>query len=182
MSEKEERLVADNRQLRALLVQAGADAEASEADISRLRELLVQAGADAAASDAANQVRKTLIAELRHRVKNLLATVLAISNQTLKSSTSVADAQTALRSRIMALSRSYDLLHQDLDAAPLRPVVENAVEPYNADGRFTISLPEVMVGASKVLSLSLMLNELCTNAVKYGSLSADRGGWKSVEQ
>jgi two-component sensor histidine kinase len=150
--------------------------ERLEAENNRLHRLLKQAGLDAAASDVTDRLQKALIAELHHRIKNLLAMVLSITTQTLKGSRSLAEAQEAVRSRIMALSRSHDLLIGSEEAAPLRALIENAVAPFDEDRRFAISVPDIAVAAPTALSLSLMLNELCTNAATYGSLSQAAGG------
>jgi two-component sensor histidine kinase len=80
----------------------------------------------------ARKLQTLLIAELHHRVKNLLSMVLSITSQTLRVAPSLEEAREAIQSRIMILSRSFDLLAQgELDAAPLSSVIENAAEPYN---------------------------------------------------
>jgi two-component sensor histidine kinase len=42
-------------------------------------------------------------------------------------------------------------------------------------GRVRISGPPVQLPAKQALALSLALHELCTNALKYGALSGDKG-------
>ena len=142
----------------------------------RLRKLLVQAGIDAAASDVADKLQKLLIAELHHRVKNLLAMVLSITSHTLRGAPTVEHAQEAIQSRIMILSRSFDLLAQgDVNAAPVKSVVDHAIKPYNADGRFTVAIPSLRIASLPAMHLALIVNELSTNAMKYGALSNDNG-------
>jgi two-component sensor histidine kinase len=137
---------------------------------------LKQAGLDAAASDVAGKLQTLLIAELHHRVKNLLSMVLSITSQTLRVAPSLEAAREAIQSRIMILSRSFDLLVLgELDAAPLSSVIENAAEPYNETQRIAVSVPRVGVAALPALSVALVINELCTNAVKYGALSGGMG-------
>lgn len=136
----------------------------------------MQAGLDAAASDVASKLQKLLIAELHHRVKNLLSMVLSITSQTLRSATSIEEASQAIQNRIMILSRSFDLLvEQEMDAIPLQSIIENAAEPYNETNRLEVSVPEISAAALPALSIALVINELCTNAVKYGALS-NHGG------
>ena len=147
-----------------------------ENENARLQKLLKQAGLDAAASDVAGKLQTLLIAELHHRVKNLLSMVLSITSQTLRVAPSLDEAREAIQSRIMILSRSFDLLVQgELDAAPLKSVIENAAEPYNETQRIAVSVPHVGVAALPALSIALAINELCTNAVKYGALSRRTG-------
>jgi two-component sensor histidine kinase len=143
----------------------------------RLHRLLAQAGIDAAESEVAANLQKVIIGELSHRVKNLMAMVLAITTQTIRSSQDLKSAQEAVRSRLTALSRTHDLvLGADHDTATLKSIMERAVEPFAQDGKFSLSVPDVAVTApSPALTLSLVINELCTNAVKYGALSVPDG-------
>jgi two-component sensor histidine kinase len=113
-----------------------------------------------------------LITELHHRVKNLLSMVLSITTQTLRSATSLESASEAILSRVLILSRAFDLLiEQEMDAIPLKVIIENAAEPHSEGNRFAVSVPEVQVAALPALTVALVINELCTNAVKYGALS-----------
>ena len=68
-SASQEFLSAENDSLRLLLEQAGIDAKV----------LLAQAGIDAKEREAADKLQKLILEELRHRIKNTLATVSAIS-------------------------------------------------------------------------------------------------------
>jgi two-component sensor histidine kinase len=147
-----------------------------ENENARLRQLIKQAGVDAAASDLVNNLQKLLIAELYHRVKNLLSMVLSITTQTLRSADSLETASEAILNRVMILSRSFDLLvEQEMDALPLKAIIDNAVEPYDEDKRIAVSIPALQVAALPALTIALVINELCTNAVKYGALSHDGG-------
>ena len=104
---------------------------------SRLWRLLVQAGVDAAASDDINKLQRALIVEMHHRVKNLLAIVLSITSRTLQTSSNLASAEKAIFERIHTLSRTYDLLlnQGELEASPLKDILEHAVEAFNQAGQ-----------------------------------------------
>jgi two-component sensor histidine kinase len=164
----QEFLKAENVGLRMLLEQAGIDA----------RALLAQAGIDAEQRETADQLQKLILEELHHRIKNTLATVSAIAAQSLRTATSIEHGQQAIESRLVALGRAHDLLLQARwSSAGLAHIVRSATEPYeNKDAaRFSISGPEIQVVSRSVIALAMMLNELCTNATKFGALSVPAG-------
>ena len=106
---------------------------------------------------------------MKHRVKNTLATVQAIARQTIRSASK--SELEAFSGRMHAVGKAYDLLTKDnSDQAPVRSIVERAIEPFDA-ARFILQGPDVCLGASKALNLTMALHELATNAVKYGALS-----------
>ena len=122
--------------------------------------------------------RELLINELNHRVKNTLATVMAITSQSLKNATSMEQGREAIAHRLIALGRAHDLLLQtSWTSASLSAVVRAAIDPFYTPGakRFIVQGAEIDVGPAAVLSLALALNELCTNAVKFGALSNAEG-------
>jgi two-component sensor histidine kinase len=57
----------------------------------------------------------------------------------------------------------------------LSSIVQTAVEPFDKGSRFSIKVPDIEVSPSAILPLAMILNELCTNAVKYGALSNASG-------
>ncbi|HEX8665133.1 MAG TPA: PAS domain S-box protein [Beijerinckiaceae bacterium] len=121
--------------------------------------------------------QEILINELNHRVKNTLATVQAIAAQSLRSERDAGEARQAFESRLFALSRAHDVLTQESwQAASLRDIVERAVEPYGGPGhRFAIVGPDVRLTPHSALAFAMALQELATNAAKYGALSVPGG-------
>jgi PAS domain S-box-containing protein len=115
--------------------------------------------------------------EVSHRFKNLLAMVQAIATQTMRSATDLAGASDVLAGRLAALGQSHDLLLDgEIGISPIRDVVARALHlRADAADRFDLYGPEVPVSGKVALSLSLMLHELATNAIKYGALSNDVG-------
>ena len=113
-----------------------------------------------------------LTGELQHRIKNTLAMVGAIANQTMQGD-SVAKAREAFAARLMTLSRAHDLLTQSSWAsAPIRDVVEGALAAHRTGrGQISASGPDLHLTARQALALAVAIHELATNATKYGALS-----------
>jgi PAS domain S-box-containing protein len=126
----------------------------------------------------AEEHQRLLINELNHRVKNTLATVQSIASQTLRNADTADDARAALESRLFALSRAHDVLtRENWDGADLYEIVAEAVAPYSSPGedRLHLSGEAIRLPPRMALALAMALQELATNAVKYGALSNDVG-------
>lgn len=140
--------------------------------------LLKEAGIDAVEQEVAKRLQRLLFEELHHRMKNMLTTVMAITSQSLRSAESLEDGRVAIASRLIAMGRAQDLLLQANEAgAKFTDLVAAAVEPFESRERprFLVRSTLVEIGPGAVLPLTLSLNELCTNAVKYGALSNPTG-------
>ena len=119
-----------------------------------------------------------LLEELHHRVKNTLATVIAITSQSLRTAETLEQGRSAVENRLVALGKAHDLLLQaNWSSAKLTDVIHAAIEPFDAREvrRFDVQTTTIEIGAGAVLPLTMSLNELCTNAVKYGALSNSTG-------
>jgi len=119
--------------------------------------------------------------ELKHRVKNVLATVSAIARQTFVNGDDEREAVRTFDERLASLARAHDMLtNGNWEEADLRTVIDTALLPYSQD-RFRIEGPAINVAAHTVTALTLAFHELATNAVKYGALSRAGGvvsiGW-----
>jgi PAS domain S-box-containing protein len=126
----------------------------------------------------AEEHQRLLINELNHRVKNTLTTVQSIVFQTLRNAPTPEDAQAALASRLIALSKAHDVLtRESWEAASLHQIVSEAMEPFRAHGedRIKVAGPQVRLPPSMALAVAMALQELATNAVKYGALSNENG-------
>jgi two-component sensor histidine kinase len=120
--------------------------------------------------------QKFLAEELQHRIKNTLAMVGAIANQTMRGE-SVEAARNAFTARLVTLSRAHDILTQkNWLSAPIKEVVEGALAPHRTgQGRIDVSGPELLLQPKQALAIALSVHELATNAVKYGALSGAGG-------
>ncbi len=118
--------------------------------------------------------QRWLVAELNHRVKNILTVVMVIGRQTLAHAASPEDFSKRFFARLHAFARAHELLSRENWAeVGLRQVALQALEPFFvSDGdRIAVSGPETMLSPQLALSFGLILDELATNAVKYGALS-----------
>jgi PAS domain S-box-containing protein len=123
------------------------------------------------------KLQQLLISELNHRVKNTLATVQSIANQTVHRAKSPSDFAASLSGRLQALARTHTLLTQSTwQGAELASIVRDQLPLSEAgDDRISYSGPSVMLNSQAALHLGLVLHELATNAMKYGALSDPRG-------
>ena len=137
-------------------------------------------------AEPAEQAKELLLHEIKHRVKNTLATVQAIASQTFRGAPP--EESDAFVSRLHALSGAHDLLtQQSWEAVDLRQVLRRALRPFSEHDhdRFTIDGPDMQLDSGKALLLAMAMHELGTNAVKYGALSQAGGCvqvcWELVE-
>jgi two-component sensor histidine kinase len=100
-----------------------------------LRQLLAQAGIDAAEQKAVERLQRIILEELHHRVKNTLATVVAITSQSLRTAKSLEHGREAIENRLLALGRAHDLLLQTIwTSAPLTAILKTATDPFEVEG------------------------------------------------
>jgi len=142
-----------------------------------LTEMLRQAGLDAEAREVAERIQRVLTDELHHRMKNMLAMVAAIVRQTMRTAGNLQEAEAAIGARLMAMAKAHDLLlKSDWKSTGLLTVLKSAVAQHDtAVGRIAVTGSDMQIASSAILPLTLALNELCTNAAKYGALSNDAG-------
>jgi two-component sensor histidine kinase len=135
----------------------------------------VGASRDLTKQKEAEELQRLLLNELNHRVKNTLATIQAITIQTLRTSSDLPSAREALNRRILSLAQAHDLLTMRAwTGANLTDVVMRALDAF-APTQLKLSGTAIDVSPGHALSLSLALHELATNAAKYGALSCPEG-------
>lgn len=125
----------------------------------------------------ANERQQLLIAELNHRVRNILSLIRGVIRQS-DSSGSTADFVREVDHRIQALARAHNqVTASDLGSASLRALIETESAAYLGDKAKRVALtgPEVGLSPHGFAVLALVFHELITNSAKYGALS-DNGG------
>ena len=113
--------------------------------------------------------------ELRHRVKNAFTAAQALATLTLPT-----EHHRALNARISALARAHALLDDKLahqDSITLAELVAAELAPYATEcaARLRMEGDDVRLQSAQAIALGLAINELATNALKYGALSAASG-------
>jgi two-component system, chemotaxis family, CheB/CheR fusion protein len=119
---------------------------------------------------------RRLMDELQHRVKNTLATVVSIVNQTVATKDDRVELVNTLKKRIGALAATHALLTQrDWHDVSLKDILAMEFGPFEHLGRVAVSGPDVRLPPKHALTLTLTLHELATNAAKYGALATADG-------
>jgi PAS domain S-box-containing protein len=120
--------------------------------------------------------QRLLMAELDHRVKNILGNVSAIARLSSNRARSVDELVESLDGRIQAISRAHGLLRRGAwESANLAELAAEALSPFRSSGNIELASEPVRIVPELAQSLALILHELATNAVKYGALSTPRG-------
>ncbi len=126
------------------------------------------------------QHQELLVAELDHRVKNVLAQVAVVAMSTRQGSRSIDEFLRSLNGRIQSMAAAHTLLSKSgWQSVGLDALVHNQLAPYATDTNVTISGTDVMLIAAEIQAVARVLHELVTNAAKHGALSIP-GGHVSV--
>ncbi|WP_206436086.1 sensor histidine kinase [Altericroceibacterium xinjiangense] len=122
--------------------------------------------------------QELLIGELNHRAKNLLGVVSGIAHQTVRSSETLADFGPSFAGRLSSLARAHEVLTASAwDRSSLQVLVESLVGDYGRGDNPSVSVAgdEVLLPPKQILSISMVLHELLTNALKFGALASSEG-------
>lgn len=118
--------------------------------------------------------QELLIAELNHRVRNILALIRGLMSQTSSEGVSTVEYVAALGGRVQALARAHDRITlQNWGSAPVSALFEDEFSAFMSDRPdcFTITGPTVLLSPLAFSTLALVSHELVTNSMKYGALS-----------
>jgi len=133
---------------------------------------------DRTAEREAEQRQNLLLAELQHRVKNVLAVVRSVVARTVETSASLEDFASHFDGRLSTLARTQNILTRRGDTTvDLEELVRDELVAVAAGdtGRAQVKGPPVRLrqGAAEIFALAL--HELATNSVKYGALAQPKG-------
>ncbi|WP_341211010.1 HWE histidine kinase domain-containing protein [uncultured Limimaricola sp.] len=157
------------------------DSEIAAAETIRitLLEVVLKFADDSIAERKRAQERQELlIAELNHRVRNILNLIRGLVSQSRSGVTSVGDYTRILDGRIDALARAHDqLTGSDWEAASLKELIETEVTAFVSAQRDRVRITgdDVLLAPEAFSTLALVVHELVTNAAKYGALKHDHG-------
>ena len=126
------------------------------------------------------ETQRTLVAELQHRTRNLLAVVRSIASQTMRGAITLDGFRGLFNERLAALSRVQGLLsHAESEPIHIRRLVEMELEALGSiddgAGRISVEGPDILLRTVMVQPLALAFHELATNARKYGALADGHG-------
>lgn len=118
-----------------------------------------------------------LLHELNHRMKNIIAVVQAVAQQTFRSAPTLQEAQNILQGRLVAIARAQDLLiSKNIHGTSLHQLIGGSIAGSGVDQkRVSICGPEVPVSSRDAVTISLAVHEMCTNSMKYGAISSAEG-------
>ncbi|MEO0391485.1 MAG: HWE histidine kinase domain-containing protein [Pseudomonadota bacterium] len=134
----------------------------------------ILASQPAGPSTRSQSQQEVLIAELNHRVRNILTLIRGLVSQADNAAATVEAFRDVLDDRLEALARAHDQLTEThWTWAPLRHLVDTEV--HVAPGRVHISGPDIELSPTAFTTAALVVHELMTNAVKYGALSVPDG-------
>ncbi|MCZ6835258.1 MAG: PAS domain S-box protein [Planctomycetota bacterium] len=124
--------------------------------------------------------------ELDHRVKNTIAAILSLSEQTAATSHNVNDYKARLNGRLRSLARTHeDLANSNWATTDLLGIITRTTESFAEDGRIRIDGPPVKLPPEAASPFCMAIHELATNAAKYGAWSVPSGcvdiGWRQIK-
>ncbi len=158
---------------------SNADLRIAEGLRITLLEVILQL-ADLAARErkGAQERQELMIAELNHRVRNILGLVRGLVAQSKESAGSVDEFAKLLGGRVQALARAHDQI-TSLNWAPvaLRALVDSEAGAYlgSRAGRIRMNGPDVALDPKAFSTLALVVHEMMTNSAKYGALADSTG-------
>lgn len=126
----------------------------------------------------AHERQELLIAELNHRVRNILGVIRGLIRQSKPHDDNIESFVKLVDGRIHALARAHNQITDDhWGPAPIQALIDAEAAAFLADGgeRIRASGGFVLLNPQAYSTMALVIHELVTNSAKYGSLSLDQG-------
>ncbi|WP_227306087.1 HWE histidine kinase domain-containing protein [Acidisoma cellulosilyticum] len=130
----------------------------------------------AAQRHQANARQELLIAELNHRVRNILGVIRGLIRQSQPDQQVVKDFVKVVDGRIHSLARAHNQITDDhWGPAPLQALIDAEAAAFAATKETSILSdgPPILLNPQAYSTMALVVHELVTNSTKYGSLSGD---------
>ena len=151
---------------------------------SAIREALITITDQTALLEATDR-KDILVAELEHRVKNVIATIQAVAQFTASTALDPQIMVEELNERLAAMARTHDkLTASGWQRQTFREILELELNAYASaqSARVFCDGDDISLSPSTAMLVGLAIHELLTNAVKYGALSNDAGEvWLYIE-
>ena len=127
--------------------------------------------------DITMERHEMLVQEMSHRIKNLFAVVGSIVSSAPKANSETEEFATALLARINALSRAYDLArkHGAMEGVDWVVLLQKILTPHCTTQQFKLEGPDAYITSNILTTMTLLIHELATNALKYGGFSVPDG-------
>jgi PAS domain S-box-containing protein len=117
---------------------------------------------------------RLFVAELKHRVQNLLAVVDAIARRSFTETKSLAEARADFSGRLKALAQAHaSLTESDWHGASLRRIIATECSAFSK--RVEVNGCEIMLNGTAARQFALIVHELATNAMKHGAFAVPEG-------
>jgi PAS domain S-box-containing protein len=127
----------------------------------------------------AEERQNLLIAELDHRVKNVLARVAAVIRHTRRRCGTMEEFVKSLDGRIQSMAAAHALLSQSRwHGVGLTDLIRHQLAPYTTEANTRISGPDIRLTSAETQAVAMVIHELVTNAAKYGALSSPDGAYR----
>ena len=126
----------------------------------------------------AQESQEILIAELNHRVRNILNLIKGLINQSKDNANSVAEFTNVVGGRVHALARAHDqITKESWSPSSAQELIKTEAEAYldSKKDRIIMTGPDALLTPSAFTTVSLVMHELMTNSMKYGALCDSRG-------
>ena len=122
--------------------------------------------------------QELLIAELNHRVRNILNLIRGLVSQSKNGATDISAYTELLDGRIQSLARAHDqLTRKEWEPSPLRELIDVEVSAFISDksGAMNVTGDSPMLSPEAFSTMALVIHELVTNSAKYGALKSNTG-------